>query len=451
MTSRLRPSRHMVALLAGVAVFLIVLTRGKADAFVYDAQVYWMLTGRLAHGHLPHLPADIDLRGIWAAIVYLPAALVSKLALGRSPQRLVLLENALLIALLAAAILPAIIRRIAPAGGCGHAIACAALVAVIARGFAPYPLMDLPAAVAIFAAMALLLQPQRWWVLVLSGVLFGMAVNLRPAYLIPSALVYAVWLCGAGWRRAPLPLAGAAIALIPQVAANVIQHGSWRVVPVASGMVTDLQFQYAGYITRYDTLIGSAITEPRQFFCDQGQAASLAGQSIHGAADLLGHLARQMPSSLLFLGRKIGASLLWSPATPYAEISFVAITALGLLVLLVSAVGITALAVGWIRHGQQERHRIAILLAFVLGCMATVAGSSPETRFALPIVLAGVLGCASVPSLVCAPSGRRRTRIITAGISAATISAIVLTLGLSGVSHPAPPGDISAEICALVQ
>jgi len=454
MASRLRPSRHVVALLAGVAVFFIALTRGQTDAFVYDAQVYWMLADRLAQGHLsplPPFPAYIDLRGIWAAIVYLPAVLVSRLAPGFLPQRLVLLENALLIALLAAAILPAIIRRIAPAGGCWPAIVCAALVAVIARGFAPYPLMDLPAVVVVFAAIALLLQSQRWWVLALSGVLFGMAVNLRPAYLMPSALAYVVWLYGAGWRRAPLPLAGAAIALIPQVAVNVIRHGSWLAVPVASWMVTHVQFQHAGYVTRYDTLVGSAITEPRQSFCDPGQATSLVGKSIHGATDLLGHLAQQAPSSLLFLGRKIGASLLWSPATPYAETSFGALTALGLLVLLVSTVGITALAVGWVRHGQRERHRIALLLAFVLGCMATVAGSTPEARFALPIILAGVLGCAAAPSLVCAPLGRRRTRIIIACISAATIFAIVLTLGLSGVSHPAPPGDINAEICALVQ
>jgi len=451
MTPRLRPSRHVVVLLAGVAVFLIVLTRGKAAAFVYDAQVYWMLTEQLTHGHLPHLPADIDLRGIWTAVVYLPAALIANLAPGYSPQRLVLLENALLIALLAVVILPAIIRRITPAGGCWPSLACAALVTVIVRGFAPYPLMDLSAAVVAFAAIALLLKPQRWWVVVLSGVLFGIAVNLRPAYLIPSAFGYAVWLYRAAWPGALLPLAGVAIALIPQVAANVIQYGSWLAVPVASGVVRDLQFQYAGYITRYDTLIGSAITEPRQFFCDPSQAASLAGQSIHGAAALLGHLARQAPSSLLFLGRKIGASLLWSPATPYAQTSTGALTALSLFVLLVSAAGITALAVGLVRHGQRDRHPVAVLLAFTLGSVATVAGSTPEARFALPIVMAGVLGCAAAPSLVRAPLGQRRTRIIIVGISAAAAWAVFLMLGLSGLAHPAPPGGITAEICALVQ
>jgi hypothetical protein len=423
-----------------VAVFLIVLTRGPAAVFVYDAQVYWMLTDSLAHGKL------LDLRGIWADAVYLPVAVIARLTPGNEPYRLVLWENAVLLALLAVAILPTIIGRIVPAASSSGrtTLACAVLVAVTLRGFAPYPLMDLAAAVVAFAAIALLLTSPRWWVLVLSGVLLGVAVYLRPAYLIPVALGYAVWLWSAGWRCAALPLAGAAMALIPQLAVNVIQRGLWLPVPTVWAAVKDVQFRYAGYVTRYDTVTSSAATNPRQFFCDPDQAASLVGQHIIGAADLLAHLAQQAPSSLLFVGRKIGASLLWSPATPYANTSFYAVTALGLLVLLIGTVGITMLAVGW--AWRDQRHGIAVLLAFVVGCMMTIVGATPEARFALPIVVAGVLGCAAAPGLI----GPQRTRRIIAGTAAAVAFIIALLLGLSGIAHPAPPGEANAEICALV-
>jgi hypothetical protein len=162
-------------------------------------------------------------------------------------------------------------------------------------------------------------------------------------------------------------------------------------------------------------------------------------------------LAQQAPSSLLFLGRKIGAALLWSPSTPYAATPSLEVTALALLVLLVSTVGITMLTVGWVWHGHRNRHRMDILLAFTLGAMATVAGSTPETRFALPIVIAGVLGCVAAPSLVCAPFRQQRMRIIIAFISAVAAFNIVGMLGLSGIAHPAPPGEVTAEICTLVQ
>ena len=108
----------------------------------------------------------------------------------------------------------------------------AGLTWIVLVGFAPYPLTDAFATIACIAFVSLFVRGSRT-ALVGAGVCAGVAVNLRPTYLVTVALMVLIVVI---WRRwsGVFTVAGIGIALTPQVLFNVIRSSSWSLWPVES-------------------------------------------------------------------------------------------------------------------------------------------------------------------------------------------------------------------------
>ena len=112
-----------------------------------------------------------------------------------------------------------------------------------------------------------------------------------------------------------------------------------------------------------------------------------------------------------------------------------------LLVTTVSVLGVVSLLHAQSKSGFRSAP-VAVWAAFVvwLGSLITIVTPSPETRFALPLVLLGIAGCSA---LVRWGLGTRWT----AGAVIAVV--VVFAVGTLGLSHAAAPGPTSPSACAV--
>ncbi|WP_146069537.1 hypothetical protein [Cryobacterium sp. Y11] len=431
-------------LLAGLAAFLIALSGGRAEAFEWDAAVYWGGAGALVTGGDFFTAGGMDVRGVLSSVPYAPAALLANLT-DTGGRAFVLVENALLIAFMGAVIIPALLRRLVPVTP-AHIWLSAVLTAVLLAGFAPYPLMDLWAASFALGGLAILLNSRWWWAL-MGGVSFGIAVNLRPAYLLAIASGYVIWACF-NWRRAYWPAVGAAVATVPQLILNLLHHGVWSASPVLVGVVTNIQLQFAAYVVRYDTVAFVGAKVPQQFYCSPGAAEASLQSTPASVGELALHFINNFPTSLALLAQKTGASLQWDTHTPYAAEPSQGISAMTVLVVLVSAAGLLALVKLWVER-KANALPIAVVLVFWLGSLLTILGSTPEARFALPLLLIGIVGC-----LVAMPTNLRwrprRSHAAGWGVGVVVLAVALVALGLAGTTSPALAGAVDASICAAV-
>lgn len=446
MTALLRRPAVQV-FMAAAAAFLIALSRGRAEAFVWDASVYWAGPMALISGGDYFDAGMLDYRPAVTLLPYLPAALLSDLA-GTGGRAFVLVENSILIALIGAVIIPAILRHLIPVTRL-HLWASAILSAGLLAIFAPFPMMDLWAVGLALGGVALILNNRWWWTLT-AGVSLGIAVNMRPAYLLPVALGYVVWACFR-WRHAHWPLIGAAFATLPQMAVNAVHRGTWLFTPVKAQEITETQMQFAAYIVRYDTVAFVDTPSPQQFYCNPDAAVASVQQVVPtSVGELALHFLNTFPTSLVLLAQKAGASLQWDSHTPYgaAPASAQGFGFATFLVVLVSSVGLLALVKLWVDRKSDSR-TIAVVLAVWFGSLLTVLGSTPESRFALPLVLIGVLGC-----LVALPTSLqwrpRRAAAVGWGAGAVLLVGALLAFGVAGLANPAPAGAVDAFICATL-
>jgi hypothetical protein len=427
---------------AALVGFVVALLRGPAPRFFYDAQMYWLGADAVLRGGDFYVDGGLGIRGAISAFVYTPAALVAPLV-GDGPA--VLAQNSVLIALVGAVLVPAIASRVLPIRAL-HVWISTAVTVLMLGGFAPYPLMDVWATALLLAGL-LLLVGSRWWLALLGGIALGVAVNLRPAHLVAVALALVVWAIYR-WRMVPLAAIGFGAALIPQVLVNRAFAGASSPYPVQTFLITDIQAQYASFTVRYDT-VPFAGTDPRLFFCSPDYAAEVVGRIPDSSGALALSFLGNLPSALAFVAQKVAAALHWSFLTPYAEPagSFSPLTPV---VIVVSAVAIVALIRAATRGGALRTSPVILMLvATWLGCLATLAASAPEARFALPVVLIGVVGALTLLPGRGGPAGRSDVLRsswpwITASVA---LAAVVMVLGLIGLSHPAEPDE--AEICAV--
>jgi hypothetical protein len=294
----------------------------------------------------------------------------------------------------------------------------------------------------------LLLGRKSLWLLTAGGLVIAAAVNLRPAYIVPAALAGIVWMIFF-WRRAHWPALGAIIAFAPQVITNMVVMGSWKPWPTLTSKITAIQAQYAGYTIRYDTIAYVKSPSPRQFFCSPELASAAGGQFPKSTGELLAFFANSFPESLSFMAQKVAASLSWSLATPYEAPPSGGLSLMAIAVATVSSAGFLALIWHFLRQQAGSRSPvIPVLLAVWLGSVATLVFATPETRFALPILLIGLIGCVVATSRV-----TRRIPLTAKAVAwaegAAVLAILLLWLGTAGLSHPAPPGDVAAATCRV--
>ena len=185
------------------------------DAAVYTNAPFFILDGG-------PVPPGYGIRGVLSWLVYLPAALGTKV--GMSMAAGVLVQNAALLAALGAFLLPAILAH-ASVGGRWRTIWCCAMVAIVLGRFAPLGLMDVWAFLPVLGAIILVARPSAVRI-ALAGALMGAAVNLRPAYLIVGLvllLMWAVWI-RRGWIWLAL---GSLSVVVSQAVSSLFRPGSF--------------------------------------------------------------------------------------------------------------------------------------------------------------------------------------------------------------------------------
>lgn len=426
-------------ILAVVATAALV--RG-VGAFVFDARLYWDAASSILTGG-PTSQGYFDLRGVLTAVTFAPSTVITLLIGPSSAGFAVLLQNSVLIGWAAGFLVPAVIRPWRVIGTRARWVG-AGLSWLALGGFAPYPLMDLYAALAVTGAAALLSRHSRMS-LIAAGVLLGYAINLRPAYVPVVVLLAIVTLFARRWR-AGLVAAGLLVGLVPQIVFNYVRYHSRSPFPVSTGSLVALQTGYASFTVRYDTVPWSG-PDPRQFFCSPAMATSL-GSLPTTTGELLGVFVRNLPRSALFAVEKVSAALHWPLSIPYlsANPGVDALFAGGITVMTVFGI-FYLLGMPTARRAVTDRtlwEAWALVVAFTVGTVLTLVGAATEARFALPLVFLGVSG---VTCLVDAGSGcLRRHRLSTAGVLLVAVA--VIGFGYSGLAHPAPPGGADTAVCA---
>ena len=422
----------------------LVLVRDPAVAFLYDAYQYWSGASAVGSGGNVYDDGGLATRGVLTPLVYVPAFFLARLAGGGPVDATwaVLIQNSFLIALLGAVLIPALLRRVVTIGPL-HVVLSTALTAVALSGFAPYPVMDLPAGVCVVAGVLLLCQA-RWWSWIAGGAFLAAAVNLRPAYALAAVLVVAA-VAIVRWPRAPLGAVGAAAVTGIQAVYGHVRADVWSPSPPLADLVRSVQYQYGAYGTRYDT-IPFTDGAPQLWHCNPGMADAMGGRPMpESAGGLLGIMVDTFPTSAVLALDKVTASLHWSAATPYARPGDQALRPLGILVIVLSCAGFVAL-VGLLR-GRADRSVPLALIALVLGVAVTIVGAAPEARFALPLVATGIAGVVAAA----AHWGHRRlswTRPLVVGVVAASLlTVLVAGLGWRALQHDVPRGDLTVEIC----
>lgn len=431
--------QHWVIFAAAVMMLLIQGT----GTFYFDAQQYWQGAYGIVNGTAPS-EGFFELRGALAAAIFTPAALMARVFGEWSAAFFVLLQNSIVIAWLGIHVMPTMIPRH------GHSttrakIVSAFFVTLIASGFAPYPLVDIYAALFCVLAAALLMK-RRPQYLALAGLCMGISVNIRPAYLIAAGLILVATTPWNTWKTSYFAL-GVAAAQIPQIVVNLIKFDTFRPTPTATDSLIRLQASYASYVVRYDTLLGSS--SPQQFYCSPGMAVRVAGQEPLTTGQLALTFVQNIPESLLFALQKISAALHWPVKTPYnipdpgLDFTFAIIvttlTVVGICTIIRSTFGMRRT---W---RDQRQHANILLLAMALATILTLVTSATENRFAVLLVLVGTIGCVQLlEELLDSPSRRFARFCVVAGIAVAA----VVTLGYWGLSNPVAPGAATAILCS---
>ena len=427
---------------AGAALLLALATalQRPAPRFFDDAATYWHGAKALVGGGDVVVGGGLAMRGVLTSVLYAPAAAVTA-AVGPSAAGLaVLVQNAVLIAVLGAVLLPRLValwRPVTPAVIAVCAVGCWATTAT----FAPYPLTDLWAAALLLTAVVVVAGPRRRS-LAVAGLAAGAALNLRPAHLVPVALVLGFVLL---WRRAAGAwfALGIAVALLPQFLLGAAQGWGASPWPPGTAGVARLQAGYAAYVVRYDTLAARAGHSPL-FFCSPEMAGALGPTPPASTGEFVGAVLHHLPQSAVLLAEKAAAALHWPVATPYFTSGPRLNGVFAVLVTLLTVVGAAALLRVTLAHRRNglTPSRLVPLVAW-LGSAATLLTSTTETRFALPLVLFGIAGCATLAPV---PVPRRRGHWGWV-VGALVVAAVVYAVGTAGLGHPVAGGAGTLADC----
>ena len=441
------------AFLASLTAFCIQVVHGRAPAFIYDAAQYWNGAAAIIAGNSPLVPGGLTTRGVFTAFVYLPPAFVTGLIGPSAAVWTVLAWNALLGAVVSVVLVPRIAglfsshpRARPPASR----IWISALVGgFVLSGFARFPLVDVWAAALALAGLYGLMVGRRWWWLSLAGASLTAAVNLRPAMIAPVLLAVAFLMLT---RSKPIAIAAPAMALAaaPQVLFNVLKWGLWSPVPHDTVPLSIVQAEPAPYTLRYDTVAFSN-QAPQQWYCDPHYAALLARDAKPGnQLEVVASAFRHLPDSLWFLVRKAAVNLQWSLATPYGNPPGEATDPMAYVILSVSVLGLAALILRAVRSRSDRTALVTTLamLAFWFGALATIVFSTPETRFALPLVLVGLIGIVSAVPQQIVFRGPSRGALVTIGC-ALLIAVGLFLAGTEALGLHMPPGPLTdAAACS---
>jgi len=422
---------------AAIGVFAATMLLKHPMVFKYDARSYWRSSTLLAHFSNPYPAVLLPLRGVLTPLLYFPAALATRLGGNGTAGYWVIAENGLLIALIGAVLIPRLVALWRPVTALVVA-ASAGLTWLLIVGFAPYPLTDLWAPALMLTAILVLSRPGIMRV-ILGGVLIGAAVNVRPAYVLPAVLGFGILMWFRRFRGLWL-IAGVWLALLPQTILNMVNGLGWYPWPKHAGSQTQEQSFFGSFTVRHDTFAYVQRIEPRQFYCDPSMARSLGNHAPHSTVGLISAYVHHPVQAVVLVSEKLSAVVHWPISAPYSAPTATIDAIFALLVIAVVAVGAWILLSG-LRAGV-DLPKVFLVVVWI-GTIATLATSTPEVRYAVTLVLVGVIGCVVGLAGVKELPRPRVSWLIVAGVIV-----VIFVIGQVGLSHPAPQGTVTTAVCA---
>jgi hypothetical protein len=295
----------LIALAVAVAIMLAWSLAHGAQPFYYDSGDYWNLGATFeTGGHFSLLNFDSPLRGYLLPLIdHLLHLIASGLSVRDST--LAKIFNAVVLALIAAVLLPAFAERSWPSRRWGpvRRVLLAIILLLFWNGFLAFPLSDLPAVAAVLLALvAIASTGAPGWMLV-TGTACGAAIDMRPAYILLAPVVAAL-VTMAWWsaRKAPgfehrrravgliLAVVGFVLVSAPQSLATHRHFHSWSFVPGSVAGLSSLQYNDGLRLQLYDTYVGTRHAPQMDFIDPSGTALLVRSHksitSTSGYADL---------------------------------------------------------------------------------------------------------------------------------------------------------------------
>lgn len=391
-----------------VAFLAVALVQGEKP-FYYDSHGYWVLSQTFSvDGHFSLLNFENNgLRGYSLPLVLFGVRNAGE-ALGFNEFHIVMAFNAALFALVGAVLAPALARLTWPQRSWSVArrlVLCGLLLAFW-RGYLNFPLSDFPALTAALLAILAVASIDSPYRMLGAGFAAGLAVNMRPAYLllVPALLALIAWAwiarrrSGAtvNWVQAGLCVwlfvLGLAAVSAVQATSNHEHLGTYNPIPGGSELA-DFQYTVGLELQRYDTYVGDDQATPRMSYEDPHTkeiVAGLGGDVVDG----MGGYARIVTEHPLVMGgvflRHVVNGLDQRYPTPYVEefdgggnklwrTAGFLLVFLALVRLLWPAARRRLAPTNW-------RYPATLLVAG-----ATVVASAVEARFLLPVFLLAAL------------------------------------------------------------
>lgn len=232
-------------------VFALQLVHGPVPSFLYDAAQYWGGSLALASGGDAVVAGVLEMRGALSTTIYLVPALASSMLPPLSAPWAVLVWNAALMSVLCVSLLPRISTLLRPGAMVSRVWLSAVVVGTLLSGFARYPLLDLWSAAFALLGTYVLLRGTRWWSIVLGALSMAIAINLRPAYLVPLAV--AAMIVAVTKPRAILwGSLGLVVGAVPQLVLNAVAFRQFSLNPIATPTLVNVQSRQAAFAIRYD-------------------------------------------------------------------------------------------------------------------------------------------------------------------------------------------------------
>jgi hypothetical protein len=467
------------------AVYAAHLFASGYDRFYYDSEVYWQLGGRFEHnGHFSLLDYR-EFPGGYPRGYSLPLLnhFLHEIAsgLGIGSVTVVKLFGALLAATLGVIVAPRLARRLFPSASIrfGSVLALNALIFLYWRDHFDFPLSDFPALLAATVGLLGLLRatPAGF---VVAGLGFGLADNIRPAYLLAlvGALAAAALLPFRtyDWRRrsaaTALVVAGALIAFLPQMLINHHQRGNWSPFPAGGKDIGLLQLSDGMKAQRYETYVGPTpgYPQPQVFYLDPATQHVLGQEHISKTkiifqqnapitsygqyAGIVFRHPAEMAAS--YVRRVFNGLDVWYP-TPYVRDLSAKPIVLSLLLYTLMFLAVARLFLADARRALGGIKWVGIVL--LLSASLTAVPGAVEPRFFLPVQLLIYMLVCFAPATRASFIGGSVRRRIGLTVSYAAFVLVCLTLSsetLAQIEHPETtvglgPGQSAAASLLLNQ
>jgi hypothetical protein len=389
--------------LAFLGTLVVALVQGP-KMFFYDSGEYWTLAKTFTqHGHVSLLNFESPLRGYALPLIYEGLKTIGS-ALSWSQSVLAKLSNVLAFALIGAVLVPRLAEMAWPAHRWGivRRLALTALLVIFWSGYLNFPLSDFPGLALALVALVAIAHPDRPGWMLLAGVASGVALDMRPAYLLlaPIIIILVVWawLEQRGAQHASvatralcivLLVGGFAAVSLPQSLASHRHYGTWSFIPGAAAHLSDIQLTDGLLYQRFTTYIGPGKPNPAMLYVDPAGQRLLRhekGDEITSFGQYLGLIVAHPITMSGVLGRDLINGLDQRYTTPYIEHldtgSHRWLRLANFLILFLALVRVLWPSARRSLGPAKWRYPVAFLL-----CCLTSVPSQMENRYLLPVYL----------------------------------------------------------------